>query len=65
MNAETQKKMISFELEKIENSIYIESINARVAKKVDDPDMEKRAIEALIKLEKYKDAYTDELINAG
>lgn len=54
---QTQKAIVEQNLQVIRNSIYNQVINRRVALKVSDKDMEKRATDELVKLEKMRDEF--------
>ena len=53
--------LLKQKIQLVANSIYVASVDARVAKKVGDENMESRAISDLKQFEMMRDAYEEEL----
>ena len=61
MTNEQKKQIIQREIEGIKQEMYPLEVRARVSKKVGDNELNKRVMAELEKLEKYLDAYGQEL----
>lgn len=57
ISKEAKIQITERQITSVQHLIYDASIQARVAKNVDDKNMEKLAIERMAKLEKMKDEY--------
>ena len=65
MTNDQKIQILNFEKQKIEAEMYPIEVRARVSKKVGDPELNKRCMTELERLQKYLDAYDEEIKQIG
>ena len=61
MNKDQKIAILKNEVANIEDEMYPLEVRARVSKKVGDAELNKRVMDQLEKLQKYLDAYNEEI----